>query len=192
MHHDADRRTLIQFSLLAGLAGLLPPARAGEATAATGTATPQDFDFLVGTWRIAHRKLKDRLVGSQEWLEFEGSCHMHKLLDGLANVDDNLFEVPGVPYRGVTLRAYDAQTRNWRIWWLDSRFPQKIDVPVVGGFADGVGTFLSDDEWKGTPVKVRFRWSHITPTSARWEQAFSTDDGKSWEINWSMRFTRTA
>ena len=33
-------------------------------------------------------------------------------------------------------------------------------------------------------------WSGITTPTPRWEQAFSDDDGATWETNWVMEFTR--
>lgn len=150
-----------------------------------------DFDFLAGQWRTHHRKLKERLANNHEWVEFDGTQSMRKLMDGYANEDENIFNVPGGAYRGVTLRAYDPKTGQWAIWWLDGRNPfGDLDPPVKGSFKDGVGTFYADDTLRGKPIRVRFLWSHITPTSARWEQAFSADGGQTWEINWTTRFER--
>jgi len=155
-------------------------------TQTTGSA---DFDFFIGTWRIAHRQLKQRLAGCTEWLEFGGTCSTSPLLGGHGNVDDNVIDHPSTPYRAVTLRSFDAATGNWSIWWLDGRFPNRIDVPMVGGFDSGKGTFFADDTFNGTPIKVRFLWS-ADPNRPRWEQAFSTDGGGTWETNWIMDFTR--
>jgi len=161
---------------------------------AAGTANLgglHDFDFLVGEWRAHHRKLKERLADNREWVEFDGTQSMRKLMDGYANEDDNIFNVPGGAYRGVSLRAYDPKTGQWAIWWLDGRNPfGDLDPPVKGSFKDGIGTFYADDTLRGKPIRVRFLWSHITPTSARWEQAFSADGGKTWEINWTTQFER--
>lgn len=151
-----------------------------------------DFDSHFGSWHARHRRLKERLANSTEWIEFDGTCVMQPLFDGSANVDDNVFNMPGGAYRGVSLRAFDQKTKTWAIWWLDSRFPHAIDVPVIGGFENGVGTFLADDTFKGKPIKVRFLWSHITPNARQWEQAFSPDEGRTWETNWYTYFTRTA
>ena len=150
-----------------------------------------DFDFLEGNWRVHHRRLKDRLAGSEEWVSFEGTCSMRKLMDGYGNVDDNVLDMPGHPYRGVGLRSYDAKTGTWAIWWLDSRMPHTpIDPPVKGRFENGVGNFYADDTLRGKPVRVRYTWSNITPNSAQWEQAYSPDGGKTWEMNWHMDFER--
>ena len=150
-----------------------------------------DFDFLVGNWQVHHRKLKERLANSRDWDEFEGSLSMRKLMDGYANVDDNIFKTPEGTYRGVGLRSYDPKTAQWAIWWLDGRSPfGDLDPPVKGRFVNGVGTFYANDTLRGKPVRVRFVWSKITATTARWEQAYSPDGGKTWETNWTMDFQR--
>ena len=151
----------------------------------------ESFDFLVGDWRVEHRKLKRRLAGDDEWLDFTGSCAMRKILGGRGNIDENVLDVPGAAYEGFTLRLFAPAEGSWSIWWVDSRDPA-VTSPVVGRFRDGVGTFLGDDELDGKPIKVRFVWSDITPTSARWEQAFSPDAGTTWEINWTMTFARVS
>jgi hypothetical protein len=150
-----------------------------------------DFDFFVGSWRVQHRRLKERLANSHEWLQFDGTTVAQLLLGGSGNVDDNELNMPGDPYRAVTLRAFDAKTGEWSIWWLDSRSPRgPLDPPVRGRFKDGVGTFYADDTFNNKRIRVRFIWSKITATSCHWEQAFSPDGGKSWETNWEMDFTR--
>jgi hypothetical protein len=149
-----------------------------------------DWDFLIGRWSVRHRRLKARLAGCTEWDEFGGTCVNWTTLGGKGNVDDNLLELPGGTYRAVGIRALDEKAGQWLIWWLDSRNPTIEPPPMRGGFKDGIGTFLADETFNGRPIKVRFRWSEITPTSARWEQAFSPDGGATWETNWVMHFTR--
>ena len=82
-----------------------------------------DFDFLVGHWQVHHRKLKARLINSHEWIEFEGTLFSQPLMGGYANVDDDVFEVPGGTYRGVAPRSFEAKSGQWSIWWMDSRTP---------------------------------------------------------------------
>jgi hypothetical protein len=146
-----------------------------------------DFDFLIGSWRVHHRRLKERLAGNHEWIEFEGTCGMRKILGGAGNMDESILDFPGGAYRAVTLRTYDAAKSQWSIWWIDGRNPSHLDPPVVGGFKDSVGTFYADDTFKGKPIRVRFLWTNLT-TKPHWEQAFSADGGKTWETNWIMEF----
>lgn len=152
-----------------------------------------DFGFQTGAWRVRHRKLKGRLVGSTEWVEFGGTCEAFEVMGGEANVEDNVLDDPAGGYRAAAFRRRDPATGQWSIWWHDGRFGSgALDSPVVGGFVDGVGTFLADDTLDGRPIKVRFVWSDITRDSARWEQAFSADGGATWEVNWVMTFQRVA
>ena len=94
------------------------PDPAARKTVINDTATPSpadDFDFLIGRWRVAHRRLRRRLQGCTEWDSFSGSSEACKLMDGFANVDDNLIERPAGPYRAVLLRAFDAKAAQWSI-----------------------------------------------------------------------------
>jgi hypothetical protein len=145
------------------------------------------FDFEFGNWRVHHR-LK-RPTG--EWMEFEGTSSDRPLNDGSANVEENTFHRPSGDTQGIALRTFDSKTGSWAIWWVDSRDPHAaLDPPVKGRFVDGVGTFYSDGIVNGKPQRTRYIWSHITPTSARWEQAFSQDEGATWDTNWIMEFQR--
>ncbi|HEY0681325.1 MAG TPA: hypothetical protein VGD45_03245 [Steroidobacter sp.] len=150
-----------------------------------------DWDWLIGDWDVWHRRLKDRLAGSNEWQEFNGKSALWLTLNGLGTLDDNIVELPDGIYRGLTLRAFDPATRQWAIWWLDGRNPSRIDPPVYGSFAGDVGTFIGKDVFKGQPITVRFRWQDIHSKRPHWEQSFSTDGGKTWEVNWRNYFTRT-
>lgn len=151
---------------------------------------PEDFDFAVGDWRVQHRRLKDRLVGSQEWIEFEGLMSTQKTLGGFGNVEDNLLRLPEGEYRAIAVRSFNPQSGQWSIWWLDGRYPERIDVPVTGRFENGIGTFYADDTLNGAPIRIRFIWSTRNPQNPRWEQAFSADGGVTWETNWTMEFSR--
>ncbi|PKO16572.1 MAG: DUF1579 domain-containing protein [Chloroflexi bacterium HGW-Chloroflexi-10] len=150
----------------------------------------RDFDFLMGKWVVRHRRLKERLNGSTEWVEFDGITVADKLLDGQVNVDDNVLNFPQEIYRAISLRCYDPQKQLWSIWWLDSRTPNRLDPPVVGKFVDGVGTFYAEDTLACQPIRVRFQWMNTQSPSPCWEQAFSADNGTTWEINWIMDFSR--
>src|SRR6186997_2070720 len=113
-----------------------------------------DFDFYMGSWRIHHRRLKERLAGSHDWEEFEGTSTAWPILDGAGNIDDNVLELPAGTYRAISLRTFDPATDRW--------LTTRLDPPVVGGFVDGIGTFIAPDTFNGRPILVRFLWSEIT------------------------------
>jgi len=150
----------------------------------------RDFDFMFGSWTVRHRRLKARLNNCTEWETFDGTSATSPILGGHGNIEDNEVDFPGGSYRAIALRSFDTASGQWAIWWLDQRAPHNLDVPVVGQFVDDIGTFFADDSIEETPIKVRFLWKRgVTP---KWEQAFSVDDGKSWETNWIMEFTRVS
>jgi hypothetical protein len=177
----------MQLPLLAAVPNLmLAIGAAGVRAASRGS----DFDFFVGEWRVSHRRLKKRLANSNDWEEFEGTSHCQSLLGGLVNLNESAAERPGGRTRGMGIRAFDASKTQWTDWYFSDRNPTQIAVEGTGTFANGVGTFLSDDTFEGKPIKVRGLWSAVTASSFQWEQAFSVDGGKSWETNWVMRHAR--
>lgn len=147
-----------------------------------------DFDFLHGDWTVVNRRLVKWLVGSDEWEEFPGAHTCHGFFDGAGSFEEITF--PSKGFSGSAYRVFNPDTKEWAIYWADSR-TGTLQPPVFGSFHNGIGTFYGDDESAGTPVRVRYIWSKITPTSAQWEQAFSVDGEQTWETNWIMEFTRS-
>lgn len=195
MTDTPDRRQLMR--LLAAVPALM--ALTGNTLAAdvakpasAGTGPEHDFDFFFGVWRVRHRRLKQRLAGNDEWEEFDGSTECRPILGGHANLNDSIVHRGSGTYRGMGLRAFNAKTNTWADWYLDGRDPTKVDVHGVGRFANGVGTFLSEDVFEGRPIEVRGVFSSLTPDTMQWEQAFSADGGDTWETNYVMRYTRIA
>jgi hypothetical protein len=145
---------IISLSLI--LLASSPPFRQETGHAESAVPGLHDFDFLFGHWQVHDRKLKKRLASSHEWIEFEGTLFSQPLMGGYANVDDDVFEVPGGTYRGVAPRSFDAKSQQWSIWWIDSRTPlARLDPPVRGGFQNGIGTFYADDVENGKAIRIR-------------------------------------
>jgi hypothetical protein len=149
-----------------------------------------DFDFLHGRWQIHNRRLARRLQNCTDWEEFDATQECYPVIGGLGNVDHfHAIFTDGKPLEGMSVRIFDPTTQHWSIYWADNRAHQLLP-PVVGRIVDGQGDFFGDDVCNGTPVRVVYHWTGITPTSARWEQGFSADGGTTWESNWIMEFTR--
>jgi len=190
MTNEPNRRRAMQGAALLAAASVLPTTTFATETAMTDGM--HDFDFFHGSWSVKHRYLKQRLNNSNEWIELTGTSRCVPTMGGTGNMDDNIINKPDISYPAMTVRTFDAKTGLWAIWWFDGRMPHgPVDPPMKGSFKDGVGTFYADDTHDGKPVKVRFLWSHITPTSCRWEQSLSPDGGQTWEVNWVMENTRT-
>ena len=150
-----------------------------------------DFDFLVGTWDVKNRWRKDFLDPSADWMEeFPSVLTSTTHLDGWANFSESTYPTRG--FGAVTFRMYDPDTELWSDYWAAHRHPGLITEPVIGRFTDGRGEFHGTDVQDGVPVQVRFIWTDISHDSAQWEQAMSTDDGKTWVSNWTESLTRRA
>jgi hypothetical protein len=168
-----------------------------QSNAATAPPTPlhdgsHDFDFLIGDWKAHVRRLPDRLNGSTSWVEYNGISRHKKILDSNANFEE--FEVDGHEkgqhIKAQTLRLYNPQSHQWSIYLVDVDSGVLSLPPVVGEFTGHRGEFYDQELYKGRTILVRYVWSDISPQSARMEQSFSADGGKSWEVNWICELSR--
>ena len=161
-----------------------------EAQNTNGEQDPQkDFDFFMGSWTVHNRRLKERLKGSTSWDEFTGTVLARPIWGGKANTDEYEADSPLGHIQGMTLRLYDPKSQQWSLYWANSA-NGILEKPMIGGFKNGLGEFYDQEMFEGKSIFARYLWSGITPTSCRWEQAFSPDGGKTWETNWIMDFTR--
>ena len=149
----------------------------------------RDFDFWMGSWNVRNRYLRERLQGSDDWIEFDARVVARPLLDGLGNEDEFRTDHEG-GFIGMSFRFFDPTTKKWSIYWADTRRSGLLDPPVIGSFDGDEGVFEGADSFDGKPILVRFTWSGVTTPTPRWEQAFSADGGGTWETNWVMEFTR--
>jgi hypothetical protein len=160
---------------------------------------PDNFDFWLHTWDVHNKRRKVRSLYDDpernreaEWEEFSAVCGMgRKYCDGRVMVDHYEGTFPsGQIVKGVNVRAYNPETGEWSLVWLDNRQPPDFE-PLVGKFEHGVGQFEQIIHTQdGRPVHVRFILDNFTEESLRWQQAFSLDGGQTWDINWIMTSTR--
>ncbi|MEO7733999.1 MAG: hypothetical protein ABIY55_23750 [Kofleriaceae bacterium] len=187
----SSRRLVLVASGLA-LASPLAPVQAQPRPAAPEPRDGQhDFDFEIGSWQTTVRRLAGPLRGSKSWVEHQGTSIIRSVSNGRANLIE--LDVTGKAGRieGASWRLYSPQTRLWSINFANMRDGQ-LTPPVAGRFEHGRGEFYGQDTLEGRPIFVRFVISNITPSSAHFEQAFSGDGGKTWEVNWIADDTRTA
>ena len=148
-----------------------------------------DFDFLIGTWNVHHFRLKERLKGCTEWEEFEGKSTDRKILNGLGNMDENILHRASGDVHAITVRLFNPRSKEWSLCW-SAEGAGTFDVPMIGGFQNGRGEFYSQEVFEGRHIFSSFIWSEIEANACKWEQAFSSDGGKTWETNWVMTFER--
>ncbi|MES2255463.1 MAG: hypothetical protein V4559_10515 [Pseudomonadota bacterium] len=164
----------------------------GQASAVVARDGAHDFDFLIGDWKAHARQLPDRLNGSQIWISYDGVEHHSRILGSNANLEE--FKVGSADKKlhlhAQTLRLYNSVTHQWSMYLTDV-FAGSLDpVPIVGGFTGPRGEFFRQTSLKGRTILMRYVWLNISPKSARMEQSFSDDGGKTWELNWVCELSR--
>jgi hypothetical protein len=187
-------RWLVRFGLAlgylawAGLGGCSRPA-VGARRAADRPDRPRDFDFEIGTWKTHLKRLTEPLSGSTTWVEYHGTSVVRSVWGGDANLVELDVEGPAGRIQGLSLRLYNPATRQWSLNFASLR-GGTLSPPTVGSFKDGRGEFFSREDYGGRASLVRNLFTDITPGSYRFEQAFSEDEGKTWEVNWIAIDTR--
>jgi hypothetical protein len=168
---------------------------AGQATALAPVSEASQrqehaFDFLIGTWAVQNTFLAKRLQHSREWLHFAATDIERPLPTGTGNIE--VYKTRFWPrFIGMSVRLYNPATHEWTIYWTDNRYSRGVlQPPVVGSFRRGYGVFEGNDHFNGMPILVRYTWRSLDRNHARWTQAFSTDHGRTWELNWIMNFAR--
>jgi hypothetical protein len=203
----ASRRIAIYFLLCALCAlailsqnapALAQSAPFSVAPAALQAATPpdrqrdgqHDFDFEIGSWKVHLKRLVHPLTGSTTWEEFDGAVVAHSIWDGRADMDEFEVDRPSGHVEGLTLRLYNPQAHQWNLYWANSKTGLFSGPAQVGEFKNGVGEFYCQDTFNGRMILIRYQWSGISANSAHFEQSFSGDGGKTWEVNWISDQTR--
>ncbi len=160
--------------------------------ASTDRNGQHDFDFEIGSWKIHLKRLDGRLVGSTKWVEFDGTSVTRKVWDGRANLEEFETDSPGGGHiEGLTLRLYDPKSHQWSLYWATSK-SGAMGPPAIGEFKNGRGEFFDTEPSgpNGRAILVRFVWTNTTTNSPHFEQSFSDDGGKTWEVNWITDQTR--
>lgn len=175
---------------------LLPLPGFGQSKSSESAPNPQqtrdgqhDFDFEIGTWKTHLRRLQRPLTGSTTWVEYEGTTVVRKVWDGRANLVELDVTGPAGRIEALSLRLYNPESRQWSLNFAGIG-SGTLSPPTIGEFKNGRGEFYNQETLNGRAILVRFVISDITPTSCRFEQAFSDDGGKTWEVNWIAVDTR--
>jgi hypothetical protein len=148
-----------------------------------------DFDFEIGTWKTHLRRLVHPLTGSNTWVQCDGTSFVRKVWGGKANLVELEADCGGSHFEGLNLRLYNSQSHQWSLNFSNAN-DGNLSQPTIGEFKNGRGEFYDQEPLNGRAILVRFVISDITPNSCRFEQSFSDDGGKTWEVNWIATDTR--
>jgi hypothetical protein len=162
---------------------------AGTGKTITEQDAQHDFDFEIGTWKTHLKRLQHPLSGSNSWVEYEGTTVVRKVWNGRANLVELDVSGPAGRIEGLSLRLFNPVSLQWSLNFAGIN-DGVMSPPTIGGFKNGIGEFFNQETFNGKAVLVRFVISGITSNSCKFEQAFSDDGGKTWEVNWIATDTR--
>jgi hypothetical protein len=180
----------VRICLFCGAVAVAAIARAAAPQAAVPRDGQHDFDFEIGSWKTHLSRLSHPLTGSSTWVDYEGTTNVRKVWKGHANLVELEADGPAGHIEALSLRLYNPESRQWSLNFANSS-GGTVGPPTIGEFKNGRGEFYDQDTLNGRSILVRFIISDITPTSCRFEQAFSDDGGTTWEVNWIATDTRT-
>jgi len=155
-----------------------------------------DFDFSFGIWKTHISRRLHPLTGSNVWADYEGTSVVSKVWQGRGGLGQTEADGPPGHLEALSLRLYNPQAHQWSLAYASTggttSVPTSLSVPTIGEFKQGRGEFLDQETFNGRAILVRFVISAITANSCHFEQAFSADDGQTWEVNWIADDTREA
>ncbi|QOG01175.1 hypothetical protein [Flavobacterium sp. MDT1-60] len=156
----------------------------------SSNSNSSDYSFLIGNHKVHHRKLKERFNNCKEWVDIEGSKTTELLLTGISNIEKHyMCDSKQQPIEAFALRLFNPVTKLWSLYWADSIFGI-LDPPLLGSFENNIGLFFGKEIINGKEIIVQFQYDRTDTDNPVWGQAFSNDNGKTWEWNWFMFFSR--
>jgi len=186
-------RHLLRLAALLPLACALPSTTRADAPPVAHPAElrdgQHDFDFMVGTFRIKVRRLRNPLHGSSEWYEMTGTTSCRPFWNGKGNIEEAELDGPDGHMEAIMVRLYSPASHQWSLNWANAK-NSRFDVPTIGEFKDGRGEFYDTEAFEGRQILVRYVWSDTNTSAPHFQQSFSADGGKTWELNWDAYSTR--
>jgi hypothetical protein len=148
-----------------------------------------DFDFDYGTWDMDIQRLRHPLTDSASWFNMKGVTTVTKVWGGKGNLAEVQADGPTGHLELLALRLYNPIAHQWSISFATSNVGV-LSVPATGDFTKGLGEFIDQEPYNDRSILVHFQIQGLTPTSARSQQAFSPDGGKTWQTNWINNYTK--
>jgi hypothetical protein len=174
---------LMAYSVQAPAQPTPPEAHQGAKPSGAPRDGQHDFDFETGSWKTHLKRLLHPLTGSSTWVEYDGTTIVRKVWNGRANLVELEVDGPKGHIEALSLRLYNPDSHQWSLNFSNSA-SGTMGTPSIGGCKNGRGEFFDQEALGARAILVRFVMSEITPTSCHFEQAFSDDGGKTWEVNW--------
>lgn len=184
--HQALVRTAFALTAIVFVSAPIAQARAADTQPRDGA---RDFDFDLGTWRTEIVRRVHPFGGSEETLRLHGTVAVRPLWNGKAQVEEIEADGSGGHWEGMTVFLYDPVARQWSMNFTNSAVG-RFTVPMIGSFRNGRGELVGSDTLDGRAILVRAVWSDIAPTSHTYQESYSDDGGRTWQVAFTAHKTK--
>lgn len=136
------------------------------------------FDFWAGEWLLDWQNAEGETDYGKNSIEKKlGGCVIQENF-----LDDNK------TFSGQSVSVYNPNKKQWQQTWVDDAGGYMV---FTGGFADGKMTLSRKVTGKtGSEITQRMVFYDITQNEFYWNWESSTDDGKTWTLNWKIHYKR--
>jgi hypothetical protein len=157
-------------------------------------ATPErdgshDFDFDFGTWQTHITRRLHPLTESTQFIELTGTVVVRRIFEGRGALEEIEADGPKGHWEGMSVFLYDPAAHEWSQTFI-SAARGTFSNGLIGSFKDGRGELFAQDTLDGRFILIRGAWSNISADAHRYEESYSDDGGKTWELVFTANLTR--
>jgi tetratricopeptide (TPR) repeat protein len=141
------------------------------------TAENRQFDFWVGEWSV---ETTNGAVPA-------GQSRIEKTLADCVILEN--WQSNGNPYSGKSYNIYNSSLKRWEQFWVDN---VGGNIFFYGGLKDGVMDYWTDElpQPDGTKLKRHLQFFALGPDKVRQFSQGSTDNGKTWHVEYDFTYIR--
>lgn len=166
---------LVLFAVLLSTAAV--PAQ--TAVAPCGSENHRQLDFWLGSWDLEWTNPQGRTL--------KGENEITKILDGCV-IREQFNGGDVLPLRGQSYSMFDRLSGKWKQTWVDN---QGGYLDFTGGLEDGKMVFSrSFKNPAGKKIMQRMVFFNIGKDALEWNWENSTDEGKTWNLAWHIKYVR--
>lgn len=142
------------------------------------TAENRQFDFWVGDWNVVTTQGADPA----------GISHIERTI-GDCVIWENWTSLGNSGYEGKSYNIYNPSFKRWEQFWVDNAGGM---IYFYGGMKDGVMDFYTDElpQPDGTKLKRHLQFFNVGPDTVRQFSQGSTDNGKTWTVEYDFTYNR--
>jgi hypothetical protein len=136
------------------------------------------LDFWIGEWKVEWE--------NPDGTASKGTNSINTILNGCV-IQENFDGNPGVDFKGKSFSVYNHAKQIWQQTWVDTEGNYMV---FTGSKEDEKMILTRKIMYEGNEITQRMIFYNIEENSFDWNWEASKDNGKTWKLNWKLRYTR--